>query len=172
MVSAMSDKTTYNLSWEQFHSATRKLAYDLREYWKQANVDPELHRVVAIARGGAPGAVMLSHLLDLPIIGTIHASSYTGKTSGECQVTQRPWITECKIQHAIFVDDILDTGNTLETLTRLYGPDVRFSTLVGKQSAMIKYYNRFWVTPPIVVPDTCWVTFPWEGKLTKLVDAF
>lgn len=89
--------------------------------------------IVAQPRGGLPIGVRLSHLLDLKM--------------GYNPVSDQP---------VIWVDDIIDTGKTLERAEKLLHEDSIFVSWVVKpryeQAVMHEYVHE----------TDQWVVFPWE----------
>lgn len=87
------------------------------------------------ARGGLIPAVMLSHALGLPL--------FRERPQGICY---------------IWVDDINDRGFTIrEAINSEPGIPIRFVICQKKRSPID-------VTHSIIVPDDCWVIFPWEDE--------
>ncbi len=74
------------LSWEGFGRAMRDIAYEL---------DGPLTGVYGIPRGGLVPAVVLSHLLDIPLLGA-------------------------PCEGCVVIDDICDTGRTLRPFVGRY----------------------------------------------------
>ena len=115
------------LSWMGFEFAIDEFVRDYKE--KGYNVDA----IYGPPRGGLPIAVTLSHRLGIPII-----KDY--------------WQTE-KLNKVLIVDDIADTGKTLESLV---GPKFITYTIYYHQQSIVKpnYY--------CFEKKNEWVVFPWE----------
>lgn len=120
-------------------------------------------QIVAISRGGMIPAVLLSHLLGIPIKRTVHISTYDdvkNKNLG-AHIINAPGLKEDELGISLFVDDILDTGTTIKAIRNLYG-DARFIMPVGKYTGVDNHLDHLIIRPPFMVPDDCWVHFPWE----------
>ncbi len=88
-------------------------------------------------RGGLPIAIHLSHYLKLPII-------YNVKDLDK----------KIQFNKAMFIDDIVDTGATLNKLDEDYSFDLSCSLFYKKNSI---------IEPDIWVEETDkWIVFPWE----------
>ncbi len=118
------------MSWMGFEFAMSEFVKDYRE--KNYNVDA----VYGPPRGGLPIAVTLSHRLGIPLI-----KDY--------------WETE-KLDSVLLVDDIADTGRTLESLI---GPKfITYTIYYHKQSTVKPDYYCF-------EKKDEWVVFPWEEDI-------
>ena len=89
----------YSYLWPEFEEDIRKIA----EWAKGQN----FQNVYGIPRGGLIIAVMLSHLLDIPIV------------LSKKDVTKR----------SLIVDDIIDKGGTMERLTLSLGSGFRTASI-------------------------------------------
>ena len=120
--------------------------------------------IVAVARGGMTLAHALAMALDVRNLQSIRTESYDGES-------QRSTITitgECDFSHSkrvLIVDDIVDTGKTLQTLLPVLQanhPAVLFNTvaLFTKSSALIQ--------PDFSLYEaTDWIEFFWESNFLK-----
>ena len=96
--------------------------------------------IYPIQRGGLIPAVMMSHQLGLPIIDRLQ--SYYGKKF-------------------LIVDDIADTGATLEKLKAEIYKEAHTATIhYHKQSVVEPHY---WVAEK----GDKWIVYPWERKDSK-----
>ena len=123
--------------------------------------DPEA--IVAVARGGLIAAQLLSYTLDVRNIQSIRIESYD-------QTRQRETITlydtldlsGCK--RVLIVDDIIDSGKTLEYLINHLKH--RYPDLIFK-SAAIYYKNSACIQPDFTCKEaTGWISFFWECELS------
>ena len=121
----MSEKVKEHMSWEQFDEACYKLAKKL-EHSKFQNI-------YGIPRGGLVVAVRLSHLLDIPLITDIKDST----------------------SFTLIVDDISDTGKTLEP----YRSEDCLLCI-----ATLYYHKQSTIVPDIWILEKKdrWILFPWE----------
>ena len=103
------------LTWDDIKTAVENLAYQI----KKSNI--EISKIKGLQRGGLIPAVMLSHLLDIPM-------------------------TENKIvsSSVLIVDDICDTGETLRIYKQLNHPIV---TIHYKQTAIVEPTFYYSLTP-------------------------
>ena len=103
------------LSWDDITDAIKSLSHQI----KKSNI--EISAIKGLQRGGLIPAVMLSHLLDIPM-------------------------TENKIvsSSVLIVDDICDTGKTLKIYKQLNNPIV---TIHYKQTAIVEPTFYYSLTP-------------------------
>lgn len=114
------------LTWDEFNLVVNWMSYvSLRD----------MKAVVAPRRGGLPLGVALSHRLDIPLI-------IAGEPA-RCSASDK----------LLWVDDIVDSGQTLREALDRYGQRILPVCWIGKNTMCTPY--RY------VNPDT-WVVFPWE----------
>lgn len=115
--------------------------------------------VVGIKRGGVVPALHVSHELEKPM-EVITWQTRDGSTQ-EINESIKQAILDGK--HIAFVDDINDTGLTVQQLRSAYGydicenPNITFATLVEKVSSR----ERVDVAA-LRIDDPRWLVFPWE----------
>jgi xanthine phosphoribosyltransferase len=147
----------FHVSWDQIHRDSRALA------WRLDGRGPEngaWKAVVAITRGGMIPAMIVSRELDIRVVDTISVRSYSHQSQTEAHVTKSPQDSLMGDGAGILiVDDLVDTGKTLELVRRLY-PRAHFATVYAKPSGrpMVDTY----ITE--VSQDT-WIFFPWDMAL-------
>ena len=147
----------FHVSWDQIHRDSRALA------WRLDGRGPEgggWKAVVAITRGGMIPAMIVSRELDIRVVDTISVKSYSHQSQTEARVTKSPQAELMGDGTGILViDDLVDTGRTLELVRRLY-PKAHFATVYAKPSGrpMVDSY----ITE--VSQDT-WIFFPWDMAL-------
>lgn len=151
----MTEERRIKLSWETIHTGIESLAYQLTP------IKPNL--IVGISRGGLIPATLLSHKMSIPL-EVISAQSYQGaRRLPHKQVEIEGWQDYYTAPRVIFVDDILDTGQTQSAIFGRFRPPHRTSetnryvTLVNKQPRLLEaiYFCH--------VPQNVWVEFPWEN---------
>jgi len=141
---------TYN----DIHNMCYTIAQTLREMQMEFGI------IVGLARGGLIPAIMLSHMMNLPVIPA-HYSSKNGRGDDKNHDNVLPYIPQNKT--ILLVDDIVDSGYTMREIVDLYerrGNSIYTATL---------YYKAL-AAPPIVpmircqtIPhDSGWCIFPWE----------
>ena len=148
----------FPVSWDQFHRDARALT------WRLSGSGP-FSAIVAITRGGLVPAAIVARELDIRLIETICVASYHDYTTqGELKVMKG--VADDLIAKAggngkgiLIVDDLVDTGKTLELVRQLY-PKAHFATVYAKPSGrpMVDTY----ITE--VSQDT-WIFFPWDMAL-------
>lgn len=124
-----------NYSWETFSKDCHKLALRI------APIKFNFSSIYGVPRGGLIVAVILSHLLNLPI------------------VLDKNKITS----HTLIVDDISDTGNTLKKLLK----DKKYGAIVTLWvHPATKVYPNYYIN----IKDKEWVVFPWETTKSSKYD--
>ncbi len=160
-VAGMSDRLPhekgFHISWDQIHRDSRALAWRLD---KQGPDDGAWRAVVAITRGGMAPAMIVARELDIRMVDTISVKSYDWQQQTEAVVLKAPDAALMGDGSGILVvDDLVDTGKTLELVRRLY-PKAHFATVYAKPQgrAMVDTF----ITE--VSQDT-WIFFPWDMAL-------
>ncbi|WP_417597395.1 xanthine phosphoribosyltransferase [Pararhodobacter oceanensis] len=162
----MSDRLPYekgfHVSWDQLHRDARALAWRLQGHGPDGG---NWRAVVAITRGGLAPAMIVARELDIRTVDTISVKSYH---SGGGKADQRREATVLKSPDAemmgdgtgiLVVDDLVDTGKTLELVRSLY-PNAHFACVYAKPEGE-KQAHTF-ITG--VSQDT-WIFFPWDMAL-------
>ena len=149
----------FHVSWDQIHRDSRALAWRLDK--QGPGEDGAWRAVVAITRGGMAPAMIVARELDIRTIDTISVKSYDWqKQESEAEVLKSPDAGLMGDGTGILVvDDLVDSGRTLELVRRLY-PKAHFATVYAKPSGrpMVDTY----ITE--VSQDT-WIFFPWDMAL-------
>jgi xanthine phosphoribosyltransferase len=148
-------RTSVRLSWDDLQQDARALARRLLELgpWKG---------IIAVTRGGLAPAAIVARALDIRLIETV---CIVGYDPDDYNPQQAPAITVVKPPPAqvgdgdgwLVVDDLVDTGRTVEVLRKLM-PKAHLAAIYAKPLglALIDTY----VTQ--VNQDT-WIYFPWES---------
>jgi xanthine phosphoribosyltransferase len=147
----------FHVSWDQIHRDSRALAWRLD---KQGPDNGAWRAVVAITRGGMAPAMIVARELDIRTVDTISVKSYSHQSQAQAHVIKPPQDTIMGDGTGILiVDDLVDTGKTLELVRKLY-PKAHFATVYAKPSGrpMVDTY----ITE--VSQDT-WIFFPWDMAL-------
>lgn len=137
------------------HVHLRRMANNLLEQIKRANFNPS--RIIGIERGGVPLAQLLAGALEKPL-NTIYISAYDGETKRPVPKIDLRGLTYSIGESVLIVDDLVDTGSTIET----------FKTYLDQQcivskSAVFYYKPHSVVKPDFFVEQTDdWIIFPWE----------
>lgn len=140
------------LSWDDIDSMLEKIEYDLRNF--------EVDLVVGVARGGVVPALSLSHGLEVPM-EVIKWQTRDGSVQEHNEVVKQAILDG---KNVVFVDDINDSGKTLNQLIHAYGYDLvenpNFMSAVLVEKVMSK--ERALVTG-LRVDTHDWIIFPWES---------
>jgi xanthine phosphoribosyltransferase len=148
----------FHVSWDQIHRDSRALAWRLD---KRGPDEGAWRGVVAITRGGMAPAMIVARELDIRIVDTISVKSYDWQQRTEATVLKAPSAELMKNdgEGILIVDDLVDTGKTLELVRKLY-PKAHFATVYAKPQGrgMVDTY----ITE--VSQDT-WIFFPWDMAL-------
>ena len=148
----------FHVSWDQIHRDARALAWRLDG--KGPDEGGAWRAVVAITRGGLVPAMIVARELDIRVIDTISVKSYSHQSQTEARVIKAPQPDLMGDGTGILVvDDLVDSGKTLELVRRLY-PKAQFATVYAKPLG--KPQVDTYVTE--VSQDT-WIFFPWDMAL-------
>ena len=147
------------LTWDGFGAATRAIS---RAIVADGFV-PDV--VVAIARGGLLPAGAIAYGLGAKNCGAINVEFYTGIGT----VLDAPEVLPPELdmnyldgRRVLLVDDVADSGRTLELAVRLLrekGADVRSVTIFTKPTTIIEPDYSFMSTD-------LWIDFPWSAQGT------
>ncbi len=142
------------ISWPELHRDTRLLCHALME-------KGPFKGIIAIARGGMIPAALVARELEIRIVDTISVKSYNHQAQTAPRVIKAPQadIMGAEGEGVLVIDDLVDTGKTLELVRKLY-PKAHFATVYAKPAgrAMVDSY----ITE--VSQDT-WIFFPWDMAL-------
>lgn len=148
--------------WQQIERWCNRIALDiLKTDWR-----PDY--VVGLTRGGLVPAVLLSHLLDVPM-HTLRVHPGDGDTEMNC------WMPEDAVEgkRILIVDDINDTGETLAWIRSDWESSVYQGDIGGRWHQQIRVavvINNLassetvdWCAMDInKAEDPSWIVFPWE----------
>jgi len=146
---AMTKKAYY--TWEQIESMTQDILQQTR--------DKQFDAVVGLTRGGLTPAVLISQYLDIPM--------HTLKISlrdhiGEDNVVEaRENFGVNSGKNILVIDDINDTGATLNYLQESWGHDtVTYAVLINNEASDADVdYSSININK---MEDDVWIVFPWE----------
>lgn len=148
----------FHVSWDQLHRDARALA------WRLQGLGPDggaWRAVVAVTRGGMAPAMIVSRELDIRVVDTVSVKSYDRQTQAEPRLIKAPSaeIMGAGGEGVLVIDDLVDTGKTLELVRDLY-PRAHYATIYAKPRGkpMVETY----ITE--VSQDT-WIFFPWDMAL-------
>jgi xanthine phosphoribosyltransferase len=148
----------FHVSWDQIHRDSRALAWRLDG--RGPGEGGGWRAVVAITRGGMAPAMIVSRELDIRTVDTISVKSYNWQEQTAPRIIKAPHPDVMGDGTGVLiVDDLVDTGKTLELVRALY-PEAHFATVYAKPQGkpMVDTY----ITE--VSQDT-WIFFPWDMAL-------
>ena len=147
----------FHVSWDQIHRDSRALAWRLDG---KGPDDGAWRAIVAITRGGMAPAMIIARELDIRTVDTISVKSYDHQAQSIAQVLKAPDAEMMGDGTGVLViDDLVDSGKTLELLRELY-PNAHFATVYAKPQGRPQVDS--FITE--VSQDT-WIFFPWDMAL-------
>lgn len=149
------------LSWNHWDMLMRGLYSALNHACPHTGRSRWPQQIIGIARGGVIAASQLSHLLGVPYAGTIHTHTIKGEL-GDKKVIDARQMSDQEVINTLFVDDIVDTGYTIEMLLKVY-PQAKFVAPTGKVKGCNLVGKSLYVMPTLIVDDEVWLEFPWES---------
>ena len=161
MIDRLPHEKGFHVSWDQLHRDARALAWRLDGHGPDADAGGGGWRaVVAITRGGMAPAMIVARELDIRIVDTISIKSYEHQTQAATRVLKSP---DSELMGdgsgVLVVDDLVDTGKTLEVVRGLF-PKAHFAAVYAKPQGRAQVDT--FVTE--VSQDT-WIFFPWDMAL-------
>ena len=139
-------------SYDQLHNACVVLAHSIK-------LNPtKFDSIVGLVRGGTFPAMILSHLLDVPMTA-VQYSSKSGAGDNKNHSNELPNLYGKTV---LIVDDIADSGKTLTEVCKHYITNkcvVYTAVLYYKEQAQGIEPDYYWQKIPTDAP---WVIFPWE----------
>ncbi|MEM0014021.1 MAG: phosphoribosyltransferase [Zestosphaera sp.] len=141
-------------SWEEIHMAVLRLATLILEDGFRTDL------VVGILRGGYIVARVLCDLLGISDIGVVEVKFYKGiEERAERPIITQPLTADVKGKSVLVVDDVADSGRTLEVVTE----QTRLRGAKSVKTAVLYYKPRSIIKPDYYSHETIeWVVFPWE----------
>jgi xanthine phosphoribosyltransferase len=148
--------------------------------------------IVGLTRGGLIPAVYMSQYLDCPL-ETLKVSVSTGKLESNLWMAEDAWgyggtynntpiYDEYKQKKILIVDDINDTGTTLNWIINdwqssclpnstkwdsIWGDSVRFAVLVDNTASNFTGTINYTSKEINKAEDPSWIIFPWENWWLK-----
>lgn len=148
--------------YQDFVAKVRLLAQQIQ----QGDWQPEF--VIGIGRGGLVPAVYISHQLELPMLSIDHSAKIPGFAD---ELLAKVAALSIQGRRLLFVDDINDSGGTIEYIRKLLirnGCDtanVRFAVVINNQRSKVEV--DLWADMIDRAEDKRWFVFPWESVGTK-----
>jgi hypoxanthine phosphoribosyltransferase len=143
------------LTWKKIHEASLKLASEI------ARERLEIDLIVGILRGGYIIARILGDMLGTENIGVVEVKFYKGiEERAERPIITQPLTADVKGKNVLVVDDVVDSGRTLEIVTE----QVRLRGARSVRTAVLFYKPKSIIRPDFFAQETSeWVVFPWES---------
>jgi len=152
----------YYIPYETFLADVRAVA------WNVSRGDWQPDFVIGIGRGGLVPAVFLSHQLDLPMLSVDHSSKVPGFAD---ELLHKVAEKSAAGERLLFVDDINDSGGTIDYIRRLLaGSDCDSDNLrvaVVINNSRSKATVDYWAKMIDRDEDKRWFVFPWEAVGTS-----
>lgn len=148
------------VTWDQYHKLTETLAMQIHESGWQFN------QLICIARGGLRVGDVLSRIFDLPlaILSTSSYSEKAGTVRGELIIADQMTMASGRLgDRVLLVDDLVDSGVTLEAVTRTLPQ--RYPQVTALRTAVLWYKACSVFKPDYFVgylPDNPWIHQPFE----------
>jgi xanthine phosphoribosyltransferase len=145
----MTKKAYY--SWEQIEDMTQDILRQTR--------DKQFDAVVGLTRGGLTPAVLVSQYLDIPMHTLkISLRDHVGEDN-VVEARENFGVNDGK--HILVIDDINDTGATLNYLQESWGHDtVTYAVLINNEASDADVdYSSVDINKR---EDDVWIVFPWE----------
>jgi hypoxanthine phosphoribosyltransferase len=133
---------------------SRKLAHQVQD----SGFCPEI--VICIARGGYVPARLICDVMNIFNLASIRIKHYTGSDKSETAELLEPLSIDIEGMNVLLVDDIDDTGDTLQLalnyLKRMQPKDIKVAVLHHKviSSLVPDYYAQ-------KIVRWRWITYPW-----------
>jgi xanthine phosphoribosyltransferase len=140
------------VSWDEVQFLCRALAERIHTQ------HPNIKKILAITRGGLFPAGILARELNIKHIETVGLESYTEKERGQINLL-KPFSPDFS-EDVLLVDDLADTGNTLNYLQKSLKSPVTVTLYV---KPMGRHLVHFYAEE---VPQTTWIRFPWDTART------
>ncbi len=145
------------LDWQKYGVLSAELA---QKIWEDG---ARFDKVIGIARGGIPLAMVIGDRLDVRI-EIINVKSYDGIGSRTAPEILSTISSSIDGQRILLVDDLVDQGDTMK---RVVGYLAQYKPQHIKSAAL---FRKPWST---FLPDYClgetdeWVVFPWDEHETE-----
>jgi len=152
--------TTIKVNWQQYHTLIERLALAVYESeWR-------FNQIICIARGGLRVGDVLSRIYEVPL-AILSTHSYTaegGTVRGQLVIAEHMTMTGSRLgERALLVDDMVDSGRTLEAVYRTLPQ--RFSHMTELRSAVVWYKAHSVFRPDYYVEylqHSPWIQQPFE----------
>ena len=144
------------LGWDDIAYASNKVAEGI----KKSAFAPDT--IIAIGRGGWVPAINIANALDIKVIYNYSVSSYNDNNvkDGNFHIFQKPDTDLLINANVLVVDDISDTGDTLNYITHhLIADGVKHKTATLYEKVHTKFIPDYVY---LGYNSDTWIVFPWE----------
>ena len=141
------------MMWREFEEAIFGLYESITMQY-----DPDV--IIGVARGGLPGAVYLSHLLDaeLEVMSATHYEDGEPVDQGVELHDSPPWL----VVDALIFDDVVDKGDTMEAVWSNVDQQAQVEKVdVQTATIHVKPQSHFEPDHWMELTDE-WIVYPWE----------
>jgi xanthine phosphoribosyltransferase len=144
------------ITWDEMHRHAKALAWRLID---KAPGGGPWKGIIAITRGGLVPAAIIARELEIRLIETACISSYDHQDQRKAELLKAVMPTVGNGLGWLVVDDLADTGRTLELMRQLL-PQAHYATVYAKPLGR-PLTDSFIME---VSQDT-WIHFPWDIEL-------
>lgn len=145
------------LSWEEVEQIVKSLTVKI----KASGFEPDW--AIGIAMGGLIPLYFLAKELDIDNVVTVSASSYNEEgEKGELVINYLP-IIDLSGKKVLLVDEVAETGKTLERLTEIVRS--KYSVKELKTAVLATNTEKCTFRPDFIgLENNGWIVFPWERR--------
>ena len=148
------------------HAETQGLVNNIIRHLQKRQIQPAV--IVGITRGGLTPAVMMSHYYKCPLLTLDYSLRDREDADLNDAATQQVLdkLAHMGLKHVLVVDDINDSGDTLEGIQNLFrdaffsDSNIVYATLLEKATSKFDcdFYGE------LLMDEQCndWIVFPWE----------
>lgn len=153
VVEEQASSAKYHMGWPE----AQALASSIADHCKETGI--AFKGILMIMRGGGVPGTLLTQKLNIKNSRTICLESYSDEhKKGNIRIISQPTDIIDEGEGWLVVDDIADSGATLEYSRKLY-PKAHYVTMVSKPIG--KAHTDFSAKD---FPQDTWIVFPWEDK--------
>jgi hypoxanthine phosphoribosyltransferase len=150
--------TTYvKLSWENIEQYCSTISESIIK----SKIIPDV--IISIGRGGMIPARILSDKLSIKQVYMYNIKLYTGVNTRQAKPTLESFTGNVEKKNILLVDDIMDTGLTIEAVLN----DIRTKRVVTSRVATLLCKKSNIRKPTFYAAESEeneWIIFPWEKK--------